>query len=376
VYWTEDTLVVTSTYYMPELPAWVTRFNASGPISRYLGATWGRILPPDAYAAAGRDDVDAEENPSGLGRTFPHILSTTLGNFVANFETSPFENEVLVDLASEAILNEQLGRDSIPDLLALGFSANDLVGHSYGPDSHEVMDMTVRTDRLLERFFAFLDRQIGLDSVLIVLTADHGVAPLPELLQQRNGATRAARFDLSAITAAAERALRARFGAPRRPGFLARPNWIMYQSWPSLYLNRAALEDRQIRVEDAERIAKDAVENVPGVERAITATELRRQRRQGIHSRAELSFHPERSGNIYFELAPYLVPGEGAAGTTHGSPWAYDTHVAMLWHGPGIAAGTHNGAVGIADIAPTMAALLGVPYPERSAGRVLQEMLR
>src|SRR5918994_300942 len=375
-YWTEDTLVVTSTYYMRELPGWVARFNASGPITKFLGATWDRALPAAAYATAGADDVDAEENPGGMGRTFPHNLSTNLGNFVAAFETSPFENEVLVDLATEAIVQEQLGRDTVPDLLALGFSANDLIGHSYGPDSHEVMDLTIRTDRLLERFFGFLERQVGLDSVLIVLTADHGVLPLPELMRQRNPGTRAARFDPSVIAAAAERALRARFGEPRRPGYLARPNWIMHQGWPSLYLNSAALEDRQIPVQEAERIAKNAVEEIPGVERAITATELRRQRTKGIHSRAELSFYPDRSGNIYFELAPYLLPGTERLGTTHGSPWAYDTHVPLLWYGPGISPGTHSGSVAVSDIAPTLAALLGIPPPANSAGRVLREMLR
>jgi predicted AlkP superfamily pyrophosphatase or phosphodiesterase len=377
-YWIEDTLVVTSTYYMPELPAWVTRFNASGNISRFFDATWDRILPPAAYASVGPDDVDAEESPAGMGRTFPHELSagrSSPRNFVAAFETSPFENEVLVDLATEAVIQEQLGRDSVPDLLALGFSANDLVGHSFGPDSHEVMDITVRTDRVLQRFFNFLERQVGLDSVIIVLTADHGVSPLPEVLRRQNPGTQAARFDPSAIGAAAERALRARFGAPRRPGYLRSPNWIMYQGWPSLYLNLAGLEDRRISLEDAERIAKEAVEKVPGVARAITATALRRQRSQGIHSRAELSFHPARSGNVFFELAPYLLPETHSVGTTHGSPWVYDTHVPMLWFGPGIAPGTFTGAVGVAAIAPTLSALLGIPPPAGSSGRILRELV-
>jgi predicted AlkP superfamily pyrophosphatase or phosphodiesterase len=377
-YWIEDTLTVTSTYYMRELPAWVTRFNTSGPVTKFRGATWDRILPAAAYASLGPDDVDAEENPAGMGRTFPHQLTTgrsSAASFVAGFETSPFENEVVVDFATEAVIQEQLGRDTVPDLLALGFSANDLVGHSFGPDSHEVMDMTVRTDRLLERFFGFLDRQIGLDSVIIVLTADHGVSPLPEVFRRQNPGTQAARFDVSVIGAAAELALRSRFGTPRRPSYLTRPSWIMYQGWPTLYLNRAGLEDRQIPVEDAERIAKQAVEKVPGVERAMTGSELRRQRRRGIHSRAELSFHPDRSGSIYFELAPYLLPGTQPAGTTHGSPWEYDTHVPMLWYGPGILPGTHTESVGVADIAPTLAALLGIPPVAGYAGRVLRELV-
>ena len=377
-YWTEDTLVVSSTYYMRELPAWVTRFNGSGAITKFIGATWNRALPAAAYGSLGPDDVDAEESPAGMGRTFPHQLTTgrsSPANFIAAFQTSPFENEVLVDLAMEAIVQEQLGRDTVPDLLALGFSANDLVGHSFGPDSHEVMDITVRTDRLLERFFGFLDQQIGLDSVIIVLTADHGVSPLPEVFRRQNPGSQAARFDVSVIGAAAELALRTRFGRPRRPRYLDQPSWIMNQGWPSLYLNLEGLEDRQIPPEEAERIAQEAVEKIPGVERAITASELRRQRSQGLHSRAELSFHPARSGNVYFELAPYLLPETQPVGTTHGSPWSYDTHVPMLWYFPGIAPGARTGTVGVADLAPTLAALLGIPPPGGAAGRVLRELL-
>jgi predicted AlkP superfamily pyrophosphatase or phosphodiesterase len=377
-YWTEDTLVVTSTYYMKRLPAWVQRFNASAAITRYRGSTWDRLLPAAAYDSIGRDDVEAEEDPAGMGRTFPHQLSAgpPLETFVEGFQSSPFENEVLVAFAMEAVVQERLGQDETPDLLALGFSANDLVGHSYGPDSHEVMDMTLRTDRLLERFFAFLARQVGQDNVAIVLTADHGVAPLPEVARERDPNGQAGRIDPTVIAAAAENALRTKFGAPRRPGWIFRPNWIMYQGWPSLYLNIPGLEDKRIPVEEAERVAKEAVQKVPGVERVLTASELQQQRKNAVHTSAELSFYPARSGNIYYQLWPYVLPDTKPEGTNHGSPWDYDTHVPLLWYGPGIAPGVHDGTVSVADIAPTLSFLLGIKAPARSQGRVLQEMLR
>jgi predicted AlkP superfamily pyrophosphatase or phosphodiesterase len=378
-YWTEDTLMVTSSYYMDELPAWVRRFNASAPITRYSGQRWDRLLPQAAYRIAGPDDGAGEESPGRLGRTFPHQLSSGRSgpeNFITAFQNSPFENEVIVDFAMEIVTQEGLGRDSIPDLLAIGFSANDLVGHSYGPDSHEVMDMTVRTDRVLERFFGFLQRQVGLDSILIVLTSDHGVAPLPERTRQSTARAQGARMDPSLIGAAAENALRARFGTPRRPGWLARPNWIMYQGWGSLYLNLAGLEDKNVSVVEAEQIAKEALAGVAGVERAITAGELMQQRTEGIHSRAELSFHPSRSGSVFFELSPFLLPQSRPSGTNHGSPWTYDTHVPLLWYGPQVAPGSHPGTVSVADIAPTLASLLEIPSSTAWHGRVLQEMLR
>jgi predicted AlkP superfamily pyrophosphatase or phosphodiesterase len=378
-YWTEDTLVVTSTYYMKELPDYIKRFNNQGEITQFRGSTWNRLLPASAYTVAGRDNVSAEEDVAGLGRTFPHQLNSgrsSIESFVAGLETSPFENEVLVNLAMEIVRSERLGRRDDPDLLALGFSANDLVGHSFGPDSHEVMDMTIRTDRLLERFFAFLFQEVGRENLLIALTSDHGVAPFPELLKRREPQTNAARIDPAVIAAAAERALVAEFGAPRAPSWVDRPSWIMYQGWPSLYLNFPALEDRGLKAEAAESIAKAAVQTVPGVAQVLTGIELSGQRDRKEHSRSELSFYPERSGQVFYVLAPYLVPEDRPTGTTHGSPWTYDTHVPLLLFGAGINPGKYSGSVGIDDLAPTLSRLLRIPAPNGSQGRVLNEALR
>jgi arylsulfatase A-like enzyme len=157
---------------------------------------------------------------------------------------------------------------------------------------------------------------------------------------------------------------------------MAQPSWIIYQGWPWLYLNTAGLEDRGVSLEEAERVAKEAVEKVPGVARVLTASELGQQRDDALLSGAELSFHPVRSGHLYYELSPYVVAGPELEGTNHGSPWAYDTHVPLLWFGPGVAPGTHQARVSVADIAPTLAQLLGVRAPAGSQGRVLQEMLR
>jgi hypothetical protein len=377
-YWTEDTVVATSTYYMKALPDYVRRFNSSGAISQYQGRIWNHLLPAAAYSIAGADNVAAEENAGGMGRTFPHQLATgaSSARFMEGFETSPFENEVLVDFAMEVVRAEHLGGDEDPDLLAIGFSANDLVGHSYGPDSHEMMDITIRTDRLLERFFTFLMQQVGRDNLVIALTADHGVAPLPELLRARRPSTNAGRIDPAVIADAAERALRARFGTPRAPAWVERPNWIMNQSWPFLYLNLPALEERGVKLEDAELVAKQAVQAVPGVAQVLTGAELAQQRAAGNHTRSELSYDPERSGQVFYVLAPYLLPSARPEGTTHGSPWTYDTHVPLLLFGSGVKPGRYGEVVGVADLAPTLSTLLGIPTPHGSQGRVLREALR
>jgi predicted AlkP superfamily pyrophosphatase or phosphodiesterase len=368
-YWMEDSLFVSSTYYMQKLPRWVEQFNASGQVSSYAGKSWDRLLPRAAYSVMGPDDVAAEQNVAGMGRIFPHPLAPdSSSRFLDAFRSSPYQNEVLFKFAMAAVSNERLGEDEDPDLLGISLSANDLIGHAFGPDSHEVMDVTVRTDRLLQAFFAFLDQQVGLRNVLIVLTADHGVAPLPEVVQQSNPG--AGRLNPSRIATAAEAVLRSRFGAAPAPG------WVVYMAQPWIYLNLKALEQRGIAIEAAERTVGDTVKAVEGVYQAVTATELSQQQKTGMASGPAYSFHPQRSGNIYYELKPFIVPGEDSTGTTHGSPWSYDTRVPLLWFGAPVKRGVHPGPVSIADIAPTLSFLLGIDQPSDARGRVLHEMLR
>ena len=372
-YWPVDTLVVSSTYYLNDLPQWVRRFNASGTMSAYAGKVWERLLPAADYEAVGRDDVAGEEAVGARGRVFPHRidgLAPSLERYVTSFEYSPFHNEVIAAFAMKAVVEEGLGRDSVTDLLAISFAAIDRVGHAYGPHSHEVMDLVIRTDRLLERLFAFVDQQVGLGNTLIVLTADHGVAPLPESVEAiKPGAGRGRRMNPATIVAAAKARLDRRFGA------LAAPGWIVHHAPPWIYLNVSALRRRGLSVELAEREARDAMEKVPGVQQAITATELRLLS-QPPQSPAGFSFHPARAGNIYYSMRPYWLVEAHESGASHGSPWSYDAQVPLLWFGASIKPGIQHGSASIADIAPTLSALLGIAEPGGSQGRVLGEMLR
>jgi predicted AlkP superfamily pyrophosphatase or phosphodiesterase len=368
-YWMVDSLVVTSSYYMKALPQWVTQFSVARLVKSYAGKSWGRLLPRAAYSIMGPDDVPAEENIGGMGRIFPHPLAPdTSQRFYDGFETSPFQDEVLFQFARAAVINEHMGQDGDPDLLGISLSANDLIGHAFGPNSHEVMDVTVRTDRLLQDFFAFLNQRIGLRNVLIVLTADHGVAPMPETVQDPNlGATR---LNPTRIATAVETGLRSQYGAAPAGG------WMAHMAPPWIYLNVTALNQRGISIEEAERTARAAAQSVPEVHQAFTAAELARLQKTGMASGPAFSFYPARSGNVYYELRPFVVPGDNSTGTTHGSPWSYDTRVPMLWLGASVRRGSYAGPASIADIAPTLSALLGIDRPSGSRGRVLQEMLR
>jgi predicted AlkP superfamily pyrophosphatase or phosphodiesterase len=372
-YWMQDTLFVTSTYYRPAMPGWAREFNSSGKVSSYFGQKWERLLPAPAYEPVGPDDVPTERDEAGMRRTFPHTIAggPAIGKaFVEAFDQSPFSNEVIADFAMRAVTAEGLGRDTVPDLLGISFSANDRIGHSYGPDSHEVMDATIRLDRTLARLFGFLDRTVGLANAVIVLTADHGVAPLPEVFERLHPGASARRFHPAVVDTVVRAALQARYGPAPAPG------WVVYHEQPQLYLNLAALRGKKASVEEAERVAQAAVMSVPGVHEALTATELARGRAAGARTGEVHSFHPTRSGNIYYVMAPYILVADEPTGTGHGTPWAYDQQVPLLWFGSRIVPGIRRTPAAVTDIAPTLSALLGLTAPGGAQGRVLSEMLR
>jgi hypothetical protein len=143
-----------------------------------------------------------------------------------------------------------------------------------------------------------------------------------------------------------------------------------------LYLNLGALRAKRISTTEAEQVAKDAIERIPGVHQALTASELRQLRIQGARWSAVSSFYPDRSGNVYYEPRPYVLLTDEPTGADHGSPWAYDAQVPLLWFGASIKPGVHHGPASIADIAPTVSVLLGISPPAGTQGRVLNEMMR
>ncbi|MFQ5754289.1 MAG: alkaline phosphatase family protein, partial [bacterium] len=272
-YWLIDSLFVTSSYYMDDLPAWVKRFNAAGKINAYFGKVWKQSLPESAYHIQGPDDVTEEDDNYGMGRTFPHIIdggnkSISKSYFTA-FKRSPFASEVLADFAMSAIVEEQLGQRGVPDILCVGFSANDFVGHAYGPNSHEVMDITICSDRILEKLFHFVDQKVGLQNCTILLTGDHGVAPMPEALSSQNKHVDAIRVNASTFRNAAETALNKKFGSLHNSF-----TWIVSQKSDNIYFNLAALKAKNIALSEAEQVVKDTLQCLPTIAQVYTHTQL------------------------------------------------------------------------------------------------------
>ncbi len=369
-YFMEFGRMTTSTYYMKALPAWVQEWNQAGKADACFGKVWERLLPAESYEIQGPDDAPGEDDTTGkLGRTFPKTITggetKPDADFYDALENTPFYSELLLDFTKSAVEHENLGgRAGVTDLLCLSLSANDHCGHMYGPDSQEVMDLAIRTDRMLEQFFQFLDQRIGLAKCLIVLTADHGVSPMPEHIHALNPDVPAGRIEGGRLLAACEKALNEKFG-PLADGtrWLVRDD-MMLRIFPS------ALAEKKISSLQAQAVVRDAALTVDFVATAYTRDQLERGEAPGEYGAAALlSFNRERSGDLFVQSRPYYFIRK--TGSNHGSPYNYDTHVPLLWYGVGVKPGVHPEKVGTDDLAPTLAHLLGLPAPPHSQGHVL-----
>jgi hypothetical protein len=338
---------VSSTWYAAELPKWVAAFNAGRPADAWLGREWRAV---------------GEGGTPGpvLGR----MPDTPGPAYYARLYNSAFGNELLVSLAEAALEGESLGSRETTDILAVSFSCNDAVGHDRGPYSPEIRDITVRTDVALGHLLAAIDRRIGLSRTLVVVTADHGVAPVPEQMTAwKMPGGRLTREDLEkAATDALEKA----YG----PG-----PWLEGRAGSALYLNRALVAARGLDPATVERRAASGAESVASVWRTYTRSQLLEGRvpPDPWSRRVLLSFDRERSGDVDVLLEPYWM--SAAAGTTHGTPYSYDTHIPLMLMGPGVQPGQQDGTVVLNDLAPTLATLLGVETPSGASGRVLTEIL-
>jgi hypothetical protein len=318
----------------------------------------------------GSDDATGEFEGYGLGRVFPRKIDggkTGPGReFSEAFDRSPFALEILAGFVREMVEREQLGADAVPDLLCVGFSQIDIVGHDYGPDSHELMDSFLRLDRILADLLLFFDSKVGVGQYVVVVTADHGVAPLPERARATGRGLDAARVDLRDLDRAVTGALVAVFGPdPQGEPWCKRDN-------SGYHLRRATLGALHVSLEQASAVVKSTLLAQPAVTMAFTASDLANAPDTGTAPATFFrhSQHATRSPDVVFALAPYYIE-RLISGTTHGSHYDYDTHVPMLWFGAGVAPGRHVGRVGMTDLAPTLAGLLAVTRPPESRGRRL-----
>jgi predicted AlkP superfamily pyrophosphatase or phosphodiesterase len=385
-YWFSSQMgrMVSSSYYFPQMPAWVERFNETRPADKYFGMRWERLLPEAEYLRRAGADAATWEN-TGADKdkdtnTFPHTItggaSAAGREFYEAIETSPFANEMLVDFAREALTNEALGADDDTDVLSVSFSANDYVGHRFGPYSHEAMDVTLRSDRQIGALLDFVEQRVGLRNTLVVFTGDHGVAPVPEHAASLNLPGR--RINPAEIVTAIKNGIRARYvRAGETKDTTADYVEMFTPKNGNLYFNTVALKRDGISREEIERVAGEAAMTVPGIARYFTRTQLERgaiSPADAVARRVLHGFNARRSGDVVIVNQPFHLVVTYTA--DHFSPYSYDTHVPVILMGSHLNAGRYTNPAAPSDIAPTISAILRLQPPSSATGRILVEGMK
>lgn len=363
MYMEESGNFASSSYYMKEHPQWVQKYQEGKPQERYYGVRWKPLLPDSAYAG------DYGDAPN---MTLATESGKTDAAFYKKLKESPFLDELTMEFAKAAIDGENLGRNpaGVPDLLGVSFSAHDLANHGYGPESKISHDHLQRLDRILANFFSYIDKRIGLDNVLVVLTADHGFPNTPEFSDgvQHTGAQR---IDSKKLVQELDAHLAAKFGLNKG---------VAAYSIPNLYLDYAQAEAKGLKREELEQAAARFLAAQTGIADVFTRTQMENGSVGGtrIATLMRRAWNRQLSGDLMVVAKPHWIFAfPNGKGTTHGAPYAYDTNVPLMVMGkPWVKPGAYGQYAEVIDIAPTLAYLLRVRPPAGAEGRVLTEVLK
>jgi len=363
MYMTQTGQFASTTYYMKEHPAWVTAFNDAKPADAYFGREWKPLLPDAAYAKSLPDNQKWYAKGGALPKKMGEGSDKPGPLYYGSLLPSPFGDDLTLNFARAAIVGENLGKDDSPDILSISLSGHDYVNHAYSAESRLSHDHTLQLDRLLQSFYQDLDRMVGKDNYVLILTADHGFMPAPEasLALGRN----AGRMSGSQAIARINAALGKQFGEG---------TWVKYFSASAAELDKKLIAERKVDLAAITEAARKQLEAQDGIAVAYTRAEITSNSRAGapFFDQMRKSWNAGRSGDIQYALKPYWMLTSSTNSTTHGSPHLYDTNIPIVFYGPAwIGAGRVDTRVEEADVAPTIARLLGIPPPVTAEGKPL-----
>jgi hypothetical protein len=343
---------ITSTYYRPDLPEWVRNFNGSHRAEKYLNREW----------------KDSDGNI--LGSTAPRKGKNKAGEPVGFYEvvgSTPFANDYQLEFAKELVLYEKLGAGAATDLLVISLSANDILGHQVGPDSPQMRSMALELDKSLAEFFGFLGHQVGMANVWLALSADHGIAPLPQFAKTLR--LPAANLD--------GKALREQINSLLSKKYSKKADYVLDLDYPLAWLSEDAFAGTPAgkRESDAEADAGEAMKQA-GLAGYFTKSQLARGETPAteVGRRYAHSYSPEGGWYVIGIPSPFHVGI--TKGTDHATPFSYDTHVPLAFYGLAFQPGTYRTHAEPVDLAVTLASLLGINAPAEATGRVLTEALQ
>ena len=364
MYMTQSGQFASSTFYMPQHPAWVTAFNAAKPADRWFKKEWKALLPDEAYA---RSLPDRQPWYGQKAAALPMLMGAPSDEapgpaYYSQLLRSPYADQLTLDFARAAIAGEGLGKDNVPDILSISLSGHDYINHRFSAESRFSHDHLLQLDRLLQDFFKHLDATVGRDNYIATLTADHGFMPAPEFTAQQG--LRSGRIVGSQLLNRVNAGLEEEFGAGK---------WVSF-SGSALLLNKQLITQQRVDPDEVAEEARALLMEEPGIAAAYTRRELAAGSRIDgpFFGAMQRAWHADVSGDVQYVLKPYWMFQSSTSIATHGSPYPYDTNVPILAWGPRwVKPGRVDERVEVVDIAPTVANWLGVAPPATSEGKPL-----
>jgi len=354
VYWYAAGRFTTSTYYGDSLPTWVTAWNARGGVAALAGRQWTLLLPDSAYAEP--DDQPYESD--GKDRTFPHRLPADPAAVAGPILDTPWMDSLTLDFALDGARVLGLGQRTHPDVVAIGLSTTDDIGHKWGPDSREMHDHLLRLDRYLGWFLDSLSVLVPKQRIVIALTADHGVVSFPERIIAMGGT--GGRIRVGALVEELNRKL----GATDR----SRP--LLSESSGLIYMDTVQLRRTGLSRDSLAALVEARLRVLPGVVQSWTPRTLAlAPERDVAATRWRHTLPRDFPWLACATPAPGYIWADGTGYTTHGTTNADDVGVPIILLGSMIRAGIRPDTIRTIDLAPTLARIFGVRPGERLDGR-------
>lgn len=362
---------ITSTYYKTKLPDWVEKFNQQNLAGKYLTREWNTLMPISSYVESGPDENNYEGHIGGKERpVFPYDMKTLRKpNDFSLLSTTPFGNDFVTEMAKAAIDGESMGADQITDFLAISYSSTDILGHAVGPNAIEIEDMYLRLDKNIEDLLKTLDAKVGAGTYTVFLTADHAVADVAQYMIDNR--IPAGYFDTDRLKTDLNDHLGRYFPGKKIIEAISGGQVFFDQD---IFQKDPKASGVELLI--ATELTINFLLKQDGVANAYSENVLRQSQFEegGIKGLIVRGYHAKRSGDVMILLEPGWYGAGSIQGTTHGSPYAYDTHVPILFYGNGIKTGTSVQYHGITDIAPTISALLNIKFPSGCTGQPIREL--
>jgi predicted AlkP superfamily pyrophosphatase or phosphodiesterase len=358
---------ISSTYYMKELPLWVQDFNKKELPKKYLSQAWNTLLPIEQYTESFADDNKYEGALKGeMKPVFPHDLPNLMAanNGLWLIKNTPFGNSLTKDFAIEVIKNENMGKSGATDFLAISFSSPDYIGHTWGPNSVEQEDDYIRLDKELAELLKFIDTQLGKENVLVFLTADHAAPEVPSYLMDVK--IPAGYINEGKMNAELKDYLKKTYG----------DTLVLSMSNQQVFLDHKMIGAKKLVLQQVQEDVAAFLQPMDGVCEVVTATTMNNTSfTEGARYMMQKGYHAKRSGDVLMNYLPAWVDYQ-RTGTTHGSPYSYDTHVPLIFYGWNITHGSSVDQIYITDIAATLAMMLNIQFPNGCTGKPISVLVK